>query len=141
MCHEGGGEMSDDNYQQNLATQIDNHHKSGEFEKALEISARALDDNPSDLRAYGFRWRLIADMFSEVEAKKRIQFEIASFLRTQPESPEVLRTAYWGYRELPGDDDDVPRSLFDTMLLYPGTEIHLLYSASVNFAQLCTEGL
>ena len=52
MCHEGGGEMSDDNYQQNLATQIDNHHKSGEFDKALEISACVLESNPADLKAY-----------------------------------------------------------------------------------------
>ena len=33
--------MSDDNRQQNLATQIKNHYKSGEFDKALEISANA----------------------------------------------------------------------------------------------------
>ena len=93
--------MSDDSHQQDLATQIENHHKSGAFDKELAISERALEADPSDLRAYGFRWRLIADMFSEVEAKKRIQFEIASFLRAQQESPEVLTTAYWGYRELP----------------------------------------
>ena len=118
--------MSEDNNQQDLAAQIENHHKSGAYDKALAISARALEADPSDLRAYGFRWRLIADMFSEEEARHRIQSEIPSFLRTQPENPEILRTAYWGYRELSGDDEDVPRSLFDTMLQYPGTEIHLL---------------
>ena len=118
--------MSDDNHQQDLATQIEKLHQTGEFDKALEISTRALEANPSNLRAYGLRWRLIADMFSEAAARKRIQSEIESFLRTQPENPEVLRTAYWGYRGLPLDDWDVPRSLFDTMLQYPGTEIHLL---------------
>ena len=118
--------MSDDNHQQDLATQIEKLHQTSEFDKALEISTRALEANPSNLRAYGLRWRLIADMFSEAAARKRIQSEIESFLRTQPENPEVLRTAYWGYRGLPLDDWDVPRSLFDTMLQYPGTEIHLL---------------
>ena len=55
--------MSEDNNQQDLAAQIENHHKSGAYDKALAISARALEADPSDLRAYGFRWRLIADMF------------------------------------------------------------------------------
>ena len=118
--------MSDDTHQQDLATQLENHHKSGDFDKALEISERALEADPSDVRTYGIRWRLIADMFSEEEARNRIQSEIPSFLRTQPENPEVLWTAYWGYRKLPGGDDEVPRSLFDSMLQHHGTEIHLL---------------
>ena len=118
--------MSDDTHQQELATQLENHHKAGDFDKALEISERALEADPSDLRICGFRWRLIADMFPEEEARNRIQSEIPSFLRTQPENPEVLETAYWGYRKLPAGDDEVPRGFFDTMLQYPGTEIHLL---------------
>lgn len=44
--------MLGSNYQQNLATQIKNHHKSGEFDKALEISTRTLKSNPPDLEAY-----------------------------------------------------------------------------------------
>ena len=79
--------MSDDNYQQNLATQIDNHHKSGEFDKALEISARALESNPADLEAYRSRWRLVADMFSEEVSGKRIRPEIESSLEDTPREP------------------------------------------------------
>ncbi len=109
-----------------MAAQIESHHKSGDFDKALEVSARALESDPADSEAYRSRWRLVADVFSETAARKRIQSEVASFLRTQPENPEVLKTAYWGYRELPLDDWDVPRSFFDKMLQYRGTEIHLL---------------
>ena len=47
--------MSDNNHQQDLATQIRKHHRSGELDKALEISARALESNPADLKAYGSR--------------------------------------------------------------------------------------
>ena len=57
--------MSDDNIQQDLATQIENYHKSGEFDKALEISERTLETNPPDLDAYISRWELIAEMFSD----------------------------------------------------------------------------
>ncbi len=34
--------MLDNNHQQDLATQIENYHRSGEFDKALKISERAL---------------------------------------------------------------------------------------------------
>ena len=34
--------MSNNNPQQDLATQIREHHRSGELDKALEISERAL---------------------------------------------------------------------------------------------------
>ena len=64
--------MSNDNLQQDLATQIREHHRSGELDKALEISARALKSNPVDLEAYGSRWR-IGEMFPEEEANKRVQ--------------------------------------------------------------------
>ena len=37
--------MSDDKQQQDLATQIKNYHRSGEFDKALEISALALESD------------------------------------------------------------------------------------------------
>ena len=43
--------MSADNHQQDLATQIENYHRSGEFDKALEISERAMESNPADLKA------------------------------------------------------------------------------------------
>ena len=63
--------MSDDKHQQDLATQIKNYHRSGEFDKALEISNRVLKSDPSDLEAYDSRWRLIAEMFPEEETKKK----------------------------------------------------------------------
>ena len=116
--------MSDDK-QQDLATQIKNYHKSGEFDEALEISNRVLKSNPPDLEAYNSRWRLIAEMFSEENAKKRIVPEIKTLLRTQPETPELLYTACWGYKKLPGRAKNVPNSLFDKMLQYPKTKLYL----------------
>ena len=62
--------MSDDKHQQDLATQIKNYHRSGEFDKALEISNRVLKSDPPDLEAYDARWRLIAEMFPEADGKK-----------------------------------------------------------------------
>ena len=116
--------MSDDNHQQDLATQIENYHRSGELDKALEISARALESNPADLKACGSRWRLIAEMFPEGDAEKRVRPEIESVLGIHPETPEVLGTAYWGYMGLPGRTKNVPNSLFDRMLRYPRTKIY-----------------
>lgn len=115
-----------DKKMQDLATQIKNHQKSGDFDKALEISERALKSDPVDLEAYDARWRLIAKMFSEADAKKRIVSEIESLLRTHPETPEVLEATHWGYRHLPGGVKNIPSSLFDKMLQYPNTELHLL---------------
>ena len=80
----------------------------------------------TDLEVCYSRWRLIAEVFSEEDAKKRIHREIESFLRTQPKTPEVLAIAYWGYRCLPGLAKNVPMPLFDQMLQYPKTELHLL---------------
>ena len=79
--------MSNDNHQQDLATQIENHHRSGEFDKALEISERAVESNPADLKACGSRWELIAEMFPEEEAGKRVRPEIESVLRNTPGEP------------------------------------------------------
>ena len=118
-------QMPSHNQQQNLATQITNHHRSGEFDKALEISAQALESNPANLEAYSSRWRLIGEMFPEEEAKKRICPEIEYTLRTQPETSEVLDTAYWGYMSLPNRTKNVPNSLFDQMLRYPRTQVYL----------------
>ena len=117
--------MSDDTQQQDLATQIKNHHRSGEFDKALEISKGALKSNPPDLEAYDARWELIAEMFSEEDAKKRIVPEIETLLRTQSETPELLYAACWGYKKLPGRAKNVPNSLFDKMLQYPKTKLYL----------------
>ena len=117
--------MSDDKHQQDLATQIKNYHRSGEFDKALEISNRVLKSDPPDLEAYDARWRLIAEMFSEEDAKERIVPEIETLLRTQPETPELLYTACWGYKKLPGRAKNVPNSLFDKMLQYPKTKLYL----------------
>jgi len=116
--------MSNDNHQQDLATQIENYHRSGEFDKALKISERVLESNTADLKACDSRWRLIADMFPEEEAKKRVRPEIESLLRTHSEIPEVLETAYRGYRCLPGGAKNAPNSLFDKMLQYPRTRVY-----------------
>ncbi len=116
--------MSDNNRQQDLATQIRELHRSGELDKALEISTRAMESNPVDLEACGSRWRLIGEMFSEEEARKTARPEIESVLRAQPENPEVLWTAYWGYMNLPGRTKNVPESLFDKMLQYPRTQTY-----------------
>ena len=113
-------------HQQDLATQIKTLHKSGELDKALEISERALKSDPVDLEAYDARWRLIVKMFSEADAKKRIISEIEALLQTHPETPEILNAVHWGYRHLPDGVKNVPSSLFDKMLQYPKTELHLL---------------
>ena len=63
-------------------------------------------------------------MFPDEEAKKRVRPEIESVLRAQPENPEVLWTAYWGYMHLPGHAKNVPDSLFEKMLQYPRTKIY-----------------
>ena len=117
--------MSDDKHQQDLATQIQNYHRSGEFDKALEISNRVLKSDPPDLEAYDARWGLIAKMFSEADAQKGICSEIESLLRIYPETPEVLSSAYWGYMNLPDRTKNVPNSLFDKMLQYPRTTAYL----------------
>ena len=130
-------QMPSDNHQQNLAIQIKDHHKSGEFDKALKISARALESDPVDLEAYDSRWRLIAEMFSGADAKRRILPEIESLLRKYPETPELLNTVYWGYMELPGSEKrekNVPSSLFDKILQYPKTEVYL--AALLGLAEL-----
>ena len=125
--------MSDDKHQQDLATEIENHQKSGEFDKALEISERALESDPVDLEAYDSRWELIAEMFSREDAQKRIYPEIETLLQTHPETPEVLYTAYWGYRCLPDSAKDVPSNLLDKMLQYPRTKMYLV--ALLNLAE------
>ena len=117
-------QMPSNNQQQNLAAQIENHYKSGEFDRALELSARALGSNPANLEAYSSRWKLIAEMFPEEEARKKIHPEIEVLLRTYPETVEVLEAAYWGYMKLPGRTKHVPSSLFDKILQYPRTEIY-----------------
>ena len=113
-----------DNHQQDLASQIENYHRSGEFDKALELSERAVESNPADLKACGSRWELIVEMFPEKEARKRVCPEIELVLKAQPENPEALGTAYWGYRCLPGGAKNVPDSLFDKMLQYPKTRVY-----------------
>ena len=103
--------MLENNHQQDLATQIENHHRSGELDKALEISERALESNPADLKAYDSRWTLIGEMFSEEEARKTARPEIESVLRAQPENPEVLWTAYLGIYAPPRSHKECPRQL------------------------------
>ena len=107
--------MSEDKQQQDLAAQIKEYHQIGEFDKALEISAGALESNPVDLDACRSRWELVADMFPEEDAKGKIRPEIESLLRTNDETQELLNTAYWGYRGLAGGADNVPRLLLDKM--------------------------
>ena len=79
----------------------------------------------TDLEVCGSRWRLIARMFSEADARKTIPPEIESLMRIHPETSEVLYTAYRGYMSLPGGIKNVPNSLFDKMLQYPKTEAYL----------------
>ena len=79
----------------------------------------------TDLEVCDSRWELIAKMFPEEAAKKRIRSEIESLLRIHPETPELLSTAYWGYMNLPGRTKNVPNGLFDKMLQYPKTETYL----------------
>ena len=79
----------------------------------------------TDLEVCGSRWRLIAEMFSEADAKKTIPPEIESLMRIHPETSEVLYTAYRGYISLSGGIKNVPNSLFDKMLQYPRTEAYL----------------
>lgn len=78
-----------------------------------------------DLETYLSQWKLIAETLPEEEARKRIYPEIESLLRAHPENLEVLETAYWGYRCLPGLAKNVPMRLFDKILRYPNTEIYL----------------
>ena len=78
----------------------------------------------TDLEVCDARWGLIAKMFPEEVAKKRICSEIETLLRIHPETPEVLSTAYWGYMSLPNRTKNVPNSLFDKMLQYPRTEVY-----------------
>lgn len=117
--------MLNSNHQQDLAIQIENHQKSGDFEKALELIDRALKSNPADLKFYSSRWRLIAEMFSEEDAKKRIHTEIETLLQTHPQTSELLKMVYWGYMEFPGRAKNVPDSLFDKMLQIPKSELYL----------------
>ena len=79
-----------------------------------------------DLETYLSQWKLIAETLPEEGARKRIYPEIESLLRTHPENLEVLETAHWAYRHLPDGVKNVPSSLFDKMLQYPKTELHLL---------------
>ena len=79
----------------------------------------------TDLEVCGSRWRLIARMFSEADAKKTIPPEIETLMRIHPETSEVLYTAYRGYMSLPGRIKNVPNSLFDKMLQYPRNEAYL----------------
>ena len=117
--------MSDGKHQQDLATQIKNYHTSGEFDKALEISTRTLESDPLDLEAYDARWRLIVEIFSEADARKRIIPEIETLLKAHPETLELLNAAYWGYMHLPGRAKNVPSSLIDKMLQHPRTTVYL----------------
>ena len=71
--------MSNDNRQEDLATQIREHHRSGEFDKALEISARCNEIQSTGLEGLSFPMgtdRL--KCFHEEEAKKRVRPEIES---------------------------------------------------------------
>ncbi len=45
--------MTDSNHQQDLAAQIKSYHEAGEFVKALEISARAVESSRRDLDVWG----------------------------------------------------------------------------------------
>ena len=118
--------MSQNKEQQNLTSQIEDFHRSGEFSKALEISQQALKTNPPDLKAYDARWSLMTDMLSEVNAKESVFPEVETVLRTHPESQELYYYTNMAYRRFPGDGKNVPQELFDKMLGYPGTITYLI---------------
>ena len=89
--------------------------------KRLQVDQELLT---MDLETYLSQWKLIAETLPEEEARKRIYPEIETLLRAHPENLEVLETAYWGYRYLPGLAKNVPTRLFDKILRYPNTEIY-----------------
>ena len=89
--------------------------------KRLQVDQELLT---MDLETYLSQWKLIAETLPEEEARKRIYPEIETLLRAHPENLEVLETAYWGYRCLPGLAKNVPLRLFDKILQYPNTEIY-----------------
>ena len=89
--------------------------------KRLQVDQELLT---MDLETYLSQWKLIAETLPEEEARKRIIPEIETLLRAHPENLEVLETAYWGYRCLPGLAKNVPMRLFDKILRYPNTEIY-----------------
>ena len=89
--------------------------------KRLQVDQELLT---MDLETYLSQWKLIAETLPEEEARKRIYPEIESLLRAHSENLEVLETAYWGYRCLPGLAKNVPLRLFDKILRYPNTEIY-----------------
>ena len=117
--------MSKNKEEQNLAKQIDKLHKSGEFNKALENSEQVLNSKPPDLEAYNARWRIITEMFSEVDAKERIYPEIETVLRIHPETSELYHTVHRAYKRFPGRAKNVPKEIFEKMLKYPGTITYL----------------
>ena len=118
--------MSENKGQENLTSQIEKFHRSGEFSKGLEISEQVLNSNPPDLKAYHARWNLMTDMFSNLDAKERIFPEVDSVLRVYPESSELYYYAHWAYRRFPGEGKNVPKDIFDKMLGYPGTITYLI---------------
>ncbi len=109
----------------NIISHIKDNFEVGEFEQALEMSTRALKAYPVDLEVYDIRWQVIARMFSDEEAKEKIHSEVENLLTTLPETPELLDTAYWGYKSISGGAINVPQSLVDKILQYPKTEIYL----------------
>lgn len=117
--------MSDKHNKHNLISHIRDSFEAGELEQALEMSTRALKTDPVDLEVYDLRWQVIARMFSDEAAKEKIHAEVENLLETLPETPELLDTAYWRFKRIPGGAINVPQSLIDRILQYPKTEVYL----------------
>ena len=109
----------------NIISHIRDSFEAGELEQALEMSSRALKADPVDLEVYELRWQVIAKIFSDEAAKEKIHSEVENLLETLPETSELLDTAYWGYKSIPGGAINIPQSLVDRILQYPKTEVYL----------------
>ena len=66
--------MSDKHNKNNVISHIRDNFEAGELEQALEMSTRALKTDPVDLKVHELRWRVIAKMFSDEEAKEKDPF-------------------------------------------------------------------
>lgn len=97
------------------------YRKKKQYEQVLQACDRAIKADANAIDAYGIRWAALREVMNPDELRVTINREVEAFLDAQPETPEVLNTAYWGYMNIPGRTQNVPQSLFDKMLQHPGT--------------------
>ena len=101
------------------------YRRKRQYEQALAACKRAIEADPNACEAYNWRWLALGEMMAPDELRTTLNAEVESFLRAQPETPEVLHIAYWGYMRHHSRTQNVPDSLFDKMLQYPGTKASL----------------